>query len=362
MESIYFEQPLEVARRHSLEELVETFFRHNKVDKTDGYGIRKAFALFFEMLQKKFPNQPLPDTANFKPGYLLMFQHYLAEQGTYSKSEIERKLGFIKRVFHWCAEPQYDLFTGDKIPGIVSSVLWTEIKGIGLIDLKKCRENEERLDVPREHVEAVFLHVPQFIEDMLSLQLCTSMRPGEVCNLRVRDIKRTKADFKKYSRLFDGENWMCVLDEHKTVEHIGKKVVAINLEAQAILNKYIGSKGPDDFVFTKVTKRGRGKPFTVEEYGRYIKRAIDKNKLYKFTAYQVRHTGLSQTALDKDLDTARAVAGHTTTAMTKRYVHSDPEKVMAYAREQNELYRLRSAIGYATPSGDVPTLKIYQES
>lgn len=191
--------------------------------------------------------------------------------------------------------------TGDKLPACVSPVLLTDINAIGLIDLSRCRKNEERLDVPQEYVEAVFPYIAQVIADMLRIQLLTSMRPSEVCEMTVGSLKRTKGDFAKYNRLYDGENWIYVLDEHKTEQHIGNKVVAIMLEAQEILQKYIGDKTPDQPVFSKTGKRGFGKPFTSEEYGRYIKRVIDKHHhLQKFTAYQVRHTGLSQISLEYD--------------------------------------------------------------
>ena len=163
--------------------------------------------------------------------------------------------------------------------------------------------------------------------------------------MRIGGIKRTKADFARYSRLYDGENWMYVFDEHKTEQFVGERVVAISLEAQEILTSYIAGRNEDLPVFSKIKKRGFGKPFTVEEHGRYVKRAIDKHGLPKFVLYQVRHTGLSQTSLDSSRDIARAVGGHTTETMTARYDHSDPAKIMAYAREQNIAYRARKAVG-----------------
>jgi len=127
-----------------------------------------------------------------------------------------------------------------------------------------------------------------------------------------------------------------VLDEHKTGRHIGIKEVPLGLEEQDILGNYLTTA--EQFVFTKHSKRGFGKPWTVHEYDRYISRAINRHNLSKIVPYELRHTSLSNISNEFGRDAARAVAGHTTEAMTSRYDHSDPQKAFMVARERNRKY------------------------
>ena len=79
-----------------------------------------------------------------------------------------------------------------EIPGIISSAFIAAMNAIEMIDLKSCRKNEERFDAPWEYFEAVFPHVPPHIADMLRIQLLTSLRPSEVCNMTLGRIRKER--------------------------------------------------------------------------------------------------------------------------------------------------------------------------
>jgi len=336
MKSQNFQQPLSAARTYTLGELLEAFFKYNKIDAKDESGMKKTFELFAEMFTEK--NQPIPVIpTTFKVGYLVWFQHFLAEMD-YAKSEVKRKFGFFKRVLNWAGKAHYDQATWDSVPAIIPATFIAEMNALKPINLDHCRENERRLDAPVEHVELLLIYLPPVIADMLHIQLLTGMRPGEVCKMTVGDLKRTKEDFAEYHRLHDGQNWLYIRKDHKTRKHIGKKVVPICLEAQDILTPYLAGKPDEAPVFAKTSKRGFGKPFTSEEYYRHIQRRIAKHNLPKVVPYQIRHTNLSQVSNDFGRDTARAVADHTTEEMTAVYDHSDLKKALKVANERNRRY------------------------
>ena len=168
-------------------------------------------------------------------------------------------------------------------------------------------------------------------------------------------------EFGKYHRLHRDDIWLYLLRDHKTQESIGDKPVPLCLEAQEILEKYLDGKPGEAYVFTKTSKRGFGKPFTVAEYGRHLKRRIDKYGLEKFVSYQLRHFGVTQASTNFGLDTARAMVGHTSVQMTKRYDHSDLEKAIKVVEARNQKYLERKkAVGHdCGQSENLPVLTVF---
>jgi integrase len=313
---------------YGLEEFLDLFFCHNsRISKSERYVIKRAFSI----LLSTFPeDQPKPDTATFKVGYLVRFQRHLTDLG-YATVQINKLFSAAKRVFTWGGKPYYDLNTWDKLPPIVTSEFLVDMNAIDPVTDGK--ENPPRQKVQKNVVAAIFPHVTETIADMLRLQLLTGMRPKELCEMHVGDIKKTKEEFAEYDRLFDNENWIYVLSKHKTEKHIGAKTIPLGMEEQEILTKYL-NRPSDSFVFWNQHEN----PMNRACYDRSIKRVIDKHGLKKFIPYQIRHTVLSDISLDHGRDTARAVAGHTSEAMTARYDHSDLEKAFRVVRERNKKF------------------------
>jgi integrase len=152
--------------------------------------------------------------------------------------------------------------------------------------------------------------------------------------MRACDIKQTKEEFAEYGQLYDGENWIYVLSEHKTEEYTGEKTVPLGLEEQEVLKKYMNRRPLDAFLFWN----RHHKPMTRTCYDRNIQEAIEEHGLKKFVPYQIRHTALTEISLEHGRDIARAVAGHTTEKMTARYDHSDLEKAFSVVRERNKKF------------------------
>jgi integrase len=351
MEStLYFEQAVQPARSITLCELKELFLKyHPKLDKSDTYAVKQSF----DILDGLFPDdQPKPDTATFKVGYLIKFQKHLISLG-YARTHINRLFSLVKRVFSWGGKPRFDLETYDKLPALVSPTFIADLSGIDYVT-NEGKENPPRMDVPEEDVIAVFPFVSETIADMLRIQLLTGMRPSEVCVMRFSNIKQTKEEFAEYGYLYDNENWIYILSNHKTTKYIGNKVVPLGIQEQEILSKYSG-KSKESPIFMNSKK----KAISRAEYGRKIKAAIEKNNLKKFVPYQIRHTAITKTSEDHGRDIARAVAGHTTDTMTARYDHSDFKKALYVAKERNRIYREQKVIGGITTENNVSVLRIF---
>jgi integrase len=341
MNTLNIEQGVSPAHSIALSELVALYLEyHTKLDKSDKYATKQGFGILADL----FPPEEIPNIATFKVGFLVKYQKKLIEMN-YAKSQINKLFNVVKRVFAWAGKPRYDLETWDKLPPMIPSEFITDMNAIDPVDEGK--ETPPRTDVPTENVEAIFPHVSPIIKDMLRIQLLTGMRPSEICKMRVGDIKTTREQFAEYSRLYDGENWIYVLPGHKTYKKIGKRAIPIGLEEQGILLKYIDFQKPEMPVF----KNSKGTAYSRAEYGRKIKKAIEKNNLEKFVPYQLRHTNITDVSEKHGRDIARAVAGHTTEAMTAIYDHSDFKKALDVVIERNNIYR--------TKNNERPTLRVF---
>jgi integrase len=353
--SLYFERALVPAHSIALSELKELFLKyHPKLDKSDTYAVKQSF----DILLKMFPeNEPKPDTATFKVGYLVKFQKHIVELG-YARTQINRLFGLVKRVFAWGGKPRFDLETYDKLPAIVSNSFIADMNAIERVT-DEGKENPPRKDVPEHIVTAVFPFVSETIADMLRIQLLTGMRPKEVCMMRNCNIKRTKEEFAEYGYLFDNDVWIYILPKHKTEKYIGVKAVPLGIEEQEILSKYVTNIDDNAPIFQNSKK----KELSRAEYGRKIKKAIEKNGLKKFIPYQIRHTAITKVSLNHNRDTARAVAGHTTEKMTARYDHADLEKALKVVRERNATFIAQRKVagneGYDVEESNIPILRIF---
>jgi integrase len=350
MEStLYFEQAVTPARSIALQELLELFFRYNtKIGKSESYTIRQAFSIILGM----FPDdQPKPDTATFKVGYLVKFQRHLINVG-YAQIQANRLFSAAKRVFAWGGKPRFDLETWDKLPPIVTSEFLIDMNAIESVSEGK--NNPPRKEVEADVVVAVFPFVTETVADMLRLQLLTGMRPKELCAMKVGNIKKTKEEFAEYGQLFDGENWIYVLPEHKTKKYIGTKTCPLGYEEQEILAKYM-NQPLGTFLFWNTHSR----PMTRVCYDRNIKTAIETHNLKKFVPYQIRHTALTEISLEHGRDIARAVAGHTTEQMTARYDHSDLEKAFRVVRERNKTFIARKKVAGDSTVPSAPIFRIF---
>jgi integrase len=268
MENHQNHEQLDVA--HTFQKLLETYLQHNPcLDSGDRYATQRAFNLMFEI----FPDA---DTESFSALKLLEFQQFLAKKN-YTRNYCNKLVKSFRSVMNWGAK--FD---------IVSENIACKLNRVKLLRFGQAKESKKRKNIPIENIEAIIPYIRPMIADMLRLQSLTAMRPSEVCRMKAEEIDMN----------YDGENWLYSPPKHKTAWRGKSRCIVLGWEEQEILKKYITTQNSNIFL------NNIGKPFSVRRYGKIIKEVIEKNKLPKFTSYQLRHNAITEISLTHDKDKA----------------------------------------------------------
>lgn len=268
-------------------------------------------------------------------------RNQFVERG-YSRGHCNKLTGLIKTAFSWGVNKEI-------VPASVYQTLRC-LKPLmkGQTD---AHEGDEVEAVPDEVVLQTLPYLPPIIADMVKVQRLAAMRPNEVCRMKVGEITKM------------ADVWIYNPPIHKNTWRGHEKHVPLGKEEQAILAPRMAEKKPTDPVFspleailehqkqraesrkTKVQpsqlkrkKRNAANPrykagthYKPKSYAQAIARAIeaanrtlpDDEKIPHWTPYQLRHTGITEIALQHDLETAKAIAGQKSLKVTQGYFHGD---------------------------------------
>jgi integrase len=215
------------------------------------------------------------------------------------------------------------------------------------------RGRSEAPDHPRvrpvaDHdVDAIQTFVSRQVWAMIELQRLTGMRPGEVCQMRTRDIDRS------------GKTWTYVPGSHKTEHHGRTRVIPIGPRARAILQEWLRAD-PDGYLFQPVEamaasreqrrldsstdepprdrrkcrpRKLPGLVCSVNSFRHAIARGCGLAGVPSWGPNRLRHSAGTLLRSQFGLDVARAVLGHSSPAITLVYAEADLEKA-ARAIEQ----------------------------
>jgi integrase len=227
-------------------------------------------------------------------------------------------------------------------------------------------ETEPRTDVPDEIVDATLPQLLPTVAAMVQVQRLATMRPNEVCRMKVGDIDMSRKD----------GIWLYNLPKHKGTWRGHKKIVPLGKPEQTLILPYLEGKKPGQAVFSPKTamlekkikdakrrrtkvppsqillaeeraanpKRGLQEHYSSRSYARSIERAIAaaNKKLPKdqqiphWTPYQLRHAGITELIAehDGDRDIARAVAGQKSINITQGYNHADLRIAIEQAKKR----------------------------
>lgn len=227
---------------------------------------------------------------------------------------------------------------------------------VGLESLEPLRRGQTTAPEgkPREPAEldAVKLtakYLSPTLRAMVRIQAATGMRPSEIFRMRPCDIDQT------------GEVWVYRPADHKTANWGKNKAVPIVGDARDALTPFM-HRNADTFCFSpreskrwyqqqrtanRVTpesfgnivgsnrrinpKRRPGEKYTKDSYNRAIRRACDKAGVKRWTPYQLRHMTATAIRESLDLEAAKALLGHSTSAMTEHYAKQSLNKAIAAA-------------------------------
>ena len=229
-------------------------------------------------------------------------------------------------------------------------------------------ESEPREDVPDVVVDATLPHILPTVAAMVQVQRWATMRPNEVCRMRVGDIDMTRKD----------GIWLYKQPKHKGAWRGHKKIVPLGKPEQVLILPYLEGKPPEAAVFSPRTamsekkakdaarrkskvppsqvsraakhaanpKRKDHEHYSSWSYARSIEQAIIRanrrlpkdQQIPHWTPYQLRHAGVTELVAEHDgnLDVARAVAGQKSISVTQGYNHADLKIAIEQAKKRGQ--------------------------
>jgi integrase len=247
---------------------------------------------------------------------------------TLVRATINRWVWLVKDALRW-----------GKPRGLVPKAVWLDCASLPNLKRGECsgrpeRGKRARRAVAIQDVERVAAHCHPQIAAMMRLQICTSMRPGDVCLMRWADIDKK------------GPNgtWVYTVEGAKT-EHLGHVTrYLLGTAAQKILEQFPAL--PTAYIFSPAKRmaerhaagRRSREPmrrrfnarWTTLAYRLHVKIAAAKAGVEDFTNHELRHTAVTVVTNEAGLAVASAAANHKDIATTSRYYHSSAgEKVQA---------------------------------
>lgn len=258
---------------------------------------------------------------------------------------INQRVGRIVRAFKWAAS--------EELVPVIAFQAQRTVSGLSR-GRSAARESDPVAPVPAEFVEATLPYLMPPVRAMVRIQLLTSMRPGEVCQMRACDIDMS------------GPVWHYRPARHKTAWRGKARVIPLGPLAQAVVRSFLTRK-LDDFLFrpvdgkaanialsrakrrtkiypceirrlertqVKTPKRRPGERYSTSVYCKAIERAVERANQVAATAAakagqepsaaiphwhpnQLRHTAATEVRRRYGLEAAQVVLGHSTADVTQ---------------------------------------------
>ncbi len=306
-------------------EHVDSYYVKNGKPTSEPKNIRLAI----RPLRRLYGHTPARD---FGPLALKAVRQAMMDSGI-CRNEINKRVRRVVRLFKWAVGEEM-------VPASVQHGL-RAVEGLrrGRADV---RESEPVKPVPEAFVDALRPHVPRQIWAMIELQRLTGMRPGEVVIMRTCDLDTS------------GRIWVYRPLEHKTEHHGKERTIQLGPQAQEILRPWLRSDlsaylfSPAEVLAERSARlratrktsvqpsqRNRrkrnpshapGNHYTNRSYCYAIQRGCRKADVPRWHPHQLRHNAATRLRREFGLDTARAVLGHSSTAVTEVYAELDVAK------------------------------------
>jgi integrase len=199
--------------------------------------------------------------------------------------------------------------------GLLPASRWVEIQLVEGLKLGRtsARESPETRPVPEADLSATLPYCSALVRDMISVQLLTGCRSGELVSMSWDDI------------LTAPDGWVCRPMKHKNTWRGHARVIHIGPQAQTILMRHRRTSG---LVFPLPS----GRPYTVSVYSKHILRACRRAGVADWRPGQLRHNAATAIQGALGWDAARAVLGHRTVSTTRIYADRDAEAAAEAAR------------------------------
>jgi len=249
-------------------------------------------------------------------------------------------VGRIRRMFRWGTENE-----------LVPVEAYQALMAVRGLERGRTEAPEGRAVKPAEPkaVELVRARVSRQVRAMIDLQLLTGMRPGEVCQMRARDLKTS------------GEDWQYQPESHKTEHHGRERVVHLGPRAREIVSRFLSddleaplfdpraaeaerqalrraeAKSPRSGVLSPKALGERRRPpraeYDVDSYRRAIARACKDAGIPVWCPNQLRHNAATAIRAHRGVEAAQTVLGHSSLSTTEIYAERDDDLAAQVMRE-----------------------------
>jgi len=320
---------------------VEVYYRHD-----DGTPTGEVQAMRYALRPVNYLHGQT-EARDFGPSRLkaireLMVRGYdhakYGQQQPICRTRINAQVKRIRRMFKWAVENE-----------LVAASVHQALCAIAPLKRGRTEAKESKpvLPVARAVVEETLPILRPILADMVSLQLETGMRPGEMVVLRACDLDMT------------GPVWLYRPATHKTAHHGHERVVPIGPKGKEIIRRHL-TTDTQAYLFsprklmeeraealrasrkTRVqpsqqnrrrrrSKKKPGERYAVTSYAQAIRKAIQRHNRSKPEAehiphwhpHQLRHLRALELKREVGLDVARAVLGHRSPVITEHYATLD---------------------------------------
>lgn len=347
--------------------LLAAFWRHAKSFYIDADGKpsteQKNYRLLIKRFRKVFGETLICD---FGPLKLKAFRQILVGMEL-ARGNINHQINRVRHIFKWGVENE-----------LVRSGVFEALRCVAGLRFGKtaAKETEPVRPVPDALVDAVLPHVVPQVRAMIELQRVTGMRSGEVCLMRMADIRTA------------GDVWTYTPARHKTQYRGHVRTVFLIPKAQEILRPWLRTN-LESYLFSPAEavalrrqqqqlarktplscgnrpgtnrkqkpKKSPGDRYTAGSYGRAIvsgcefafgmpaelrRRPTREKKEERLTRYklatewrrentwhphQLRHNAATYFRKEYGLEVARVLLGHKHAAITEVYAEADVEKAV----------------------------------
>lgn len=254
-------------------------------------------------------------------------------QDNLSITTINNRAGIIKRMFQWAAS--HEMLPVEVYQALATVPGLRRGRGVG-------KDPVTRDIVPAEIIDKTLEQLPAPLRAVVRLQLFTGARPSELLTLKRGDIDN------------GGEIWAAVIRDHKTSYRGKQRHLFFGPRAQSVLRPFLLRKDTE-FLFSpkeaqkernsnadshrrpnqapnkKKTEREVGDHYDSHGYNRAIARACKAAGVETWCPYRLRHTAATLIEASADMETAKAILGHSSINITQVYIHRDNKTAAAWA-------------------------------
>jgi integrase len=241
-------------------------------------------------LEELHPGVPAAELATH---HLKALRLMLITKGLKRKT-INARVNIIRQAWDWAAEM-----------GLIPESTADELRTLRPLKRNAAPEGAGVEAVALETVRATIPNLPRDIADLVRFLLLTGCRVGEAREAHRDDVVITAA----------GDAFLCPR-WHKTARHDIVREIPLNEPAYLLVSAREGR----EYLFGV----GDGsKPYSKDAIYHAIRRACDRAGVAHWSPGQIRHTAATEIFVaEQSLEATASVLGHTSTRVTRSYVHA----------------------------------------